>query len=1036
MNNPRMAYVRCRTSLAATAMLPGFHSALLWGFLIGISWVLFVAAAAAQDPPHLVASTDPLPPQEQQQLFRLPEGFRIELVASEPDIHKPMNLNFDAQGRLYVTSSVEYPFPAPDDRPARDALLRLEGRPLGSRVVTIVERLNIPIGVTPTAEGVLFHSIPRIYAVAAEPGQSLEQARPLYGDIGFRDTHGMANSFTRWLDGWIYACHGFANDSELKSLGGSVVRMHSGNTFRMAADGSRLEQFTHGQVNPFGLAFDPWGNLYSADCHSRPIYQLLRGAWYPSFGKPHDGLGFGPEMIAHDHGSTGIAGVVYYAADQFPPEYRGTIFIGNPVTGRVNHDRLEHHGSSPHAVELPDFLSCDDPWFRPVDLKLGPDGALYIADFYNCIIGHYEVPLTHPRRDRERGRIWKVYYVGDGRELPEIEDLTQLDIEQLGERLGSSNLTVRLLATEVLAARGQEGFRLEWLIPEQSEPAVYRRAHALWIAERVLPGGLADELLAPLLTDAAALVRVHALKALAERAAWESRPIDWHARVAAALTDSEPLVRRAAADALGRHPRSDHLPELLKLWIETPPDDTHLIHVVRMALRDQLRLQESWATAATLAADASLGERLMEVSLGVHNAQAAEFLFAQAASRGPEHPLAAPALQEAARWLPEAHLRNLYAHLLHLEAPPNALHQVLLAVHRGVQQRGGTLPAELLGLASRTADALLCQPQIPAIQQGLELVREMRLAPLWETLAELAGAGSAWPELRPVALDTCLAVDAERTVAVAAAVLAGEQEPLAMRQKAAAILGGIGTYSAAQALLAQLPTAPEAVAAEIAFALAVRNETAAALLELVAVGKAPPRLLQEPRLVERLARSGVPDLQARLEQLTASLPPADERLRLLVEARRVGYSRAKTDQEAGRTLFKKHCAACHRLGSEGNKIGPDLDGVGLRGLDRLVEDVLDPNRNVDQAFRSTLIHTVDGRVLQGLVLREEGEVLVIADEKGQEQRLRLEEIDKRMLTQQSPMPANVAELVPEAEFYHLLAWLLAQRGKAQAELPK
>lgn len=1019
MNQPDIADVTLRTCIAAAALLA--------------SYLFGTPAAAAQDPPHLVAPTDPLPPEEQQRLFRLPEGFRIELVASEPDIHKPMNLNFDAQGRLYVTSSVEYPFPAPDDRPARDALLRLEGRPLGSRVVTIVERLNIPIGVTPTAEGVLFHSIPRIYGASAEPGQSIEQACPLYGDIGFRDTHGMANSFTRWLDGWIYACHGFANESELKSAGGTVLRMHSGNTFRMSADGARLEQFTHGQVNPFGLAFDPWGNLYSADCHSRPIYQLLRGAWYPSFGKPHDGLGFGPEMIAHDHGSTGIAGVVYYAADQFPPEYRGTVFIGNPVTGRVNHDRLELHGSSPRAVELPDFLSCDDPWFRPVDLKLGPDGALYIADFYNCIIGHYEVSLTHPRRDRERGRIWKVYYAGDGRELPEIEDLTQLDVEQLGERLGSPNLTVRVLATEALAARGQEGFRIEWLIPDQSEPAVYRRAHALWIAERVLPGGLADELLAPLLTDAAPLVRVHALKALAERGAWDSGPIDWHARVAAALTDSEPLVRRAAADALGRHPRPDHIPELLKLWMDTPADDTHLIHVARMALRDQLRLQESWAAASMLAADPSMGERLMEVSLGVHDAQAAEFLFAQAALRGPDHPLAAPALQEAARWLAEPRLGELYAYILGLEASSNALHQIVLAVHRGVQQRGADLPAELRGLAARTADALLHEPQVPAVQRGLELVREMQLASLWGALAELAAAESAWPELRPMALDTCLAVDAERTVSVAGAILAGAQEPLAMRQKAAAVLGGIGTRSAAEALLSQLPTAPEAVAAEIAFALALRTETATALLELVAQGKAPARLLQEPRLVERLNRLGVPDLQARLEQLTAGLPPADERLRSLVEARRVGYSRAKTDLEAGRAIFKKHCAACHRLGSEGNKIGPDLDGVGLRGLDRLVEDVLDPNRNVDQAFRSTLIQTTEGRVLQGLVLREEGEVLVIADEKGQEQRLPLDEIDQRMLTQQSPMPANVAELVPEAEFYHLLAWLLTQRAKAPTQ---
>ena len=113
-------------------------------------------------------------------------------------------------------------------------------------------------------------------------------------------------------------------------------------------------------------------------------------------------------MMTHDHGSTAIAGIAYYAADHFPTDYHDTIFVGNVVTNRINRDRLERHGSTVRRSRMPDFLSSDDPWFRPVDIKLGPDGALYVADFYNRIIGHYEVPLNHPGRDRERGRIWRI----------------------------------------------------------------------------------------------------------------------------------------------------------------------------------------------------------------------------------------------------------------------------------------------------------------------------------------------------------------------------------------------------------------------------------------------------------------------------------------------------------------------------------------------------------------------------------------------------------------------------------------------------
>ena len=222
----------------------------------------------------------------------------------------------------------------------------------------------------------------------------------------------MTSAFRRGYDGWLYACHGFNNTTTLKGKDGSSITMNSGNTYRMRLDGSRVEQFTWGQVNPFGLAFDPLGNLYSADCHSSPIYQLIRGAHYPSFGKPHDGLGFAPTMMEHSHGSTAIGGIIFYADDKFPKEFRENFFVGNVMTCKINRDSIIKHGTTFRAKEEPDFLSCDDPWFRPVDLQLAPDGSIYVADFYNRIIGHYEVPLDNPGRDRERGRIWRIVYKG------------------------------------------------------------------------------------------------------------------------------------------------------------------------------------------------------------------------------------------------------------------------------------------------------------------------------------------------------------------------------------------------------------------------------------------------------------------------------------------------------------------------------------------------------------------------------------------------------------------------------------------------
>ena len=230
-----------------------------------------------------------------------------------------------------------------------------------------------------------------------------------------------------------------------------ATRSGSGRTAR------RIEVFTRGQVNPFGMTVDPWFNLYTADCHSKPITQLIPGAYYDSFGKPHDGLGFAPHVTRHDHGTTGLCGLAWYDADQFPKEYHGhacSSATWSPTASTST--RSSGTGATPVAKELPDFLVSKDRWFRPVDIKLGPDGALYVADFYNKIIGHYEVDLKHPGRDKDRGRIWRIVWKGEGRreprEVPPTDFTTATDAELIDD-LFHPNLTVRFLAGHQLRHR-------------------------------------------------------------------------------------------------------------------------------------------------------------------------------------------------------------------------------------------------------------------------------------------------------------------------------------------------------------------------------------------------------------------------------------------------------------------------------------------------------------------------------------------------------------------------------------------------------
>jgi putative heme-binding domain-containing protein len=1026
----------------------------------GAALLCCLAAGFSQEPaqprpdPYAahIAATPPRSPADEQRLFHLPPGFEIQLVAAEPDVKKPINIAFDAAGRLWVTQSVEYPFPVAPGARSRDAVKILDdfgpdGR--AGRVTTFADNLNIPIGVLPIRGGALVYSIPSIYRMVERRASGQAGQRDvLYSAYGFKDTHGMTGEFRLGFDGWVYACHGFSNTSTVKAAhpkkgsdplsskgqtpfsgdqaDGSAIQMRSGNTYRFKPDGSHIEYFTHGQVNPFGLAFDPLGNLYSCDCHSRPIYQLLRGAYYPSFGAPDDGLGFGPEMMRHDHGSTAIAGITYYAADHFPPAFRDNIFIGNVVTNRINRDRLERHGSSYKAIAMPDFVRCEDPWFRPVDLQLGPDGALYVADFYTRIIGHYEVPLTHPQRDHEHGRIWRIVYRGpDGQGKPWAPrtDWTRATPAELVGDLAHRNLAVRMTAMHQLVERGgQAGIRevLKVMHPG-SDP--FQRMHSLWVLAR--EDALPDEVLAAAALDHDPGVRVHALRVLIDRPALTALE---RQLVLTGLTDGDAYVRRAAAEVLGSHPATANLRPLLDLRYQVPADDTHLLHVVRMALRDQLRPPATWQQLPVATWSDRDARAIADVCTGVPSAEAAAFLldhvrrFAEPAGTLTRY------VRHVARYGADATVPALVDFLRSRPEADLGLHAALFkALQQGTQERGGKLSAAARDWGEGLIARLLGSRVNSQALAGIDLAGTLRSEAAQTRLADLARRKGAPEAQRRAAIVALAASDGRRHVGLIGQILNDAQEPAGLREQAASTLAGTNLPDAQAVLLQSLPAAPSRLQNAIAAGLAGSRQGADKLLAAVTAGKASARLLLERSVEVRLKQSKVANLNERLATLTQGLPRADEKLQQLLQKRRRAFLAARTDVTAGAKVFEQHCAACHQIHNQGARIGPQLDGIGVRGLDRILEDVLDPNRNVDQAFRATTLTLTTGQTLTGLVLREEGEVLVLADAQGKEVRVPRGRVEEKLVSQLSPMPANFAEQIPESEFNDLVAYLLAQR---------
>jgi putative heme-binding domain-containing protein len=1180
------------------------HRCLGWnrlGFGLSISWISLITGALAAEDPFAagVRSTDPLPPLEQQQKFRLPPGFEIQLVANEPAIHKPMNLAFDATGRLWVTTSIEYPWAAPTNKPARDRLMIFEdfgpdGR--ARKVTQFADGLNIPIGVYPfrTADRrwkAVVWSIPNIWLLEDTDGDGKADKREvLYGPFDYtRDTHGNQASFRRGFDGWLYCTHGYNNDSHVTARDGSHVDLNSGNTYRIRLDGSRIEQHTHGQVNPFGSAFDPQGNLYTSDCHSAPIYQLISGGWYPSFGKPHDGLGYAPVLMEHAHGSTAIDGLSYCSDEGWHAEYRDNIFIGNVMTSRLNRDRLERIGSTPKAIELPDFLTTEDSWFRPVDTCLGPDGALYIADFYNRIIGHYEVPLTHPGRDRERGRLWRVVYRGkDSKGLlrdPKLpDDLTGL----IGE-LGSESLPRRILAMGEIEDR----FGAQALEPVRAALArplsATQHAHALWMVHRL--GQLSVGELERAVATEAVLVRIHALRVATDVFYRASRKLGSSESLIAAATrmaqaglkDPDPQVQRVASEALALRPHVDQVRPLLDRLAATPAADTHLVYTLRKAIRDHLLEPTIFQS---ILADGAWGEgeirALADVALAVRSEAAGSFLLKHLGLLESHRGLLSAGLKHAAQFAPPSGLEAI-AGFAKRQFSGDLDFQLDLfkSVEQGASQRSITLDNSLRRWGTDLAvQALSASPDSVWYNTPLETatdaanpwtfqerlcadgqrVRLLSSHPLGETLTgrlrskafavpatlsfylsghdgepdrapngrnvvrlreaatgavlaeavpprndtaqkivwdlkEQAGKQAvlefvdgdpddAWAwmafgrfdppvvelpsrspgeiakrqqsagelasrlrlpvgsQIRQVAMGREFDVEARASAIRAFAVLDGQSavveltpilqdatQPLRLRDAVGLALLGADQESARALVLGAMKSVPYRVQNGWAEVLATSVSGSSALLDAVGSGAVPARILVERAVRDRLSVGKSAALTARFSELTKDLPAADRERDRLVRRKRMAYASSKAKPSDGAAVFQKNCVVCHQLGGNGALVGPQLTGIGIRGLERLCEDILDPNRNVDVNFRTTVLTLRDGDTVSGLFRREEGGQLVLADAAGNEFTVPKNNVKERGQTESSLMPDNFGEAISADDFNALLAYLLVQRGE-------
>ncbi|SEJ62244.1 putative membrane-bound dehydrogenase domain-containing protein [Cyclobacterium xiamenense] len=971
-------------------------------------------------------------PEEEKADFILPPGFEVTLFAAEPDITKPINMAFDEKGRLWVSQSSEYPIKAGEGQ-GRDRISILEdsnkdGR--ADKITHFAEDLNIPIGVQPVKGGAIGFSIPHVYRFYDTDGDDKADKREiLLGPFETRDTHGMVNNLFRGFDGWIHASHGFSNVSTVAGKDGDSIRMVSGNTFRFAMDGSRAEKTSDGRINPFGSDLDELGYHYSADCHTLPIYQLIREGNYTQWGKKEPNRGFAPTMMDYGLNSTALSGLVYYTDTQFPEAYQNSFYSGDVVTCRISRSTMSFNGSTPQATRQADFLVSQDPWFRPVDIKVGPDGALYIADFYNPIIGHYEVPLDHPDRDRNSGRIWKITYRGQQKT---VTDWSRASMARLIEAIGNPVLQTRLVATDELVDRyGSEATAaLQKIVNHRRSPS-RQLVQALWALSRL--EALPKKTLEKTRLHPDPLVRVHLHRILGEQTKFDSTDYEWTKE---ALVDNSPHVRRVAAENLIRHQDRSMVRPLMQAFLETPESDSHLRYALQHAFYHHASHPE---IANTVASESWNEEEAAEVALvfsDITSRVSAAFLVAHLRTNPVSEDRFLPYLTAAAQALPASKIRGLIQ-LAQQKQPGLPLYRKAIAINAGLTQQDVEWPEELITWNRSLCEQLLekqagnssslNEAQIDELHYATGVSGMLRLRSTIPQLRQLVSGPYLLEEIRVAAARALMEIDPETQLTFLQDWMTDPENALDFRRKMAQSMALFSSSRSLDALGEGMRHAPIELQETIAALLAAEDEGKDLLIRLIREGMAPARILQRRNVEENFLSGASSAQQESFQALTENLLPISQEREQLIAERVENFEQSAAQVLTGRSLYEQHCSMCHRIEEDGGMIGPQLDGIGNWGLSALATKVLDPNRNISENFRTYTLKLKNGQTRSGLFRREEGQLLVMADQTGQEFSVPKSAIAEQTASTITLMPDYFSTTMNQEQFNDLMNYLLSLR---------
>lgn len=946
--------------------------------------------------------------------FLADENLEITLWAENPLLTKPIQMNFDPQGRLWVASSSVYPQIKPGQE-ADDKILVLrdtDGDGAADETRVFAEGLLIPTGVEPGDGGVYVgHSTELLHFKDTDGDGRADERRIVLSGFGTEDTHHILHTLRWGYDGRLYMNQSIYIHTHMETPHG-VVRLNSGGILHLNPGSMKAGILMKGLVNSWGHHFDYFGQSFATDGAGTPqaglagITYVVPGAMYHTYAGARRILGsISPGSYPK------FCGLEFLHSPHFPDDWQGDLVTCDFRANRVVRFDLEEKGSAYTATEQPLLLRTGDVTFRPIDVKIGPDGALYIADWSNPIIQHGEVDFRDPRRDHIHGRIWRVAY--KGRALsPSPVAVTKASVKELLDLLLSHQGDTRKQARRVLVERGSEVLpELErWLAGHTEERA---RLEGLWMHQSL--HATAPELLLELLEAEDGRVRAAAVRVLQS---WHDEIPQTMELLAQRVADDHPRVRLEALRALAEIPTEQSA--ALALSVLEKPMDEHLDYGLWLTIND---LAEPWIRSIQSGEWPVEGheEQLAFGLNAIEPGQASLVMDQILSDRTLPRDGSGPWIGLIGKAGGPDELQKLFDQVLGNGFDADASSRALAALREASRVRGVKPAAKLerLGAFFDHDDAAVRTESI-------------RLAGAWKNdggrfdrLVDLAGGASTSDVLREAAFDTLRELGGRRVLDALQPLVAGEASP-AVRRDALAVLAALNIEQAAPLAVRVLSEIKEEnVALELwRDLLRVRGAADALTKALPATGLSPVLAKSglraareggrnEPVLILALSRGA--DLDDEVRELTA-----EEMNHLAESVNRDG------NPGRGEQIYRRMelaCVTCHAIGGVGGKVGPDLTSIGASApVDYLIESLLYPNRKIKEGYHSVVIETRDDEEISGILFRETGEQVFVRDVLNREVAVAKNNIARRTAGN-SLMPAGLIDALSHAERLDLLRFL-------------